>query len=93
MLSKTQLQTMNAIVAEQKGGLGFTAYKCVEEMAELQKEIIKQFNTGKNRREKIIEEMGDVLFNIYYLRHALDIPMDEIAERIDFRYKRMCDKK
>ncbi|MDR1025918.1 MAG: hypothetical protein LBL47_00830, partial [Lactobacillus sp.] len=38
--------------------------KAVEEMAELQKELLKNVNSGKDNAEKILDEIADVYITL-----------------------------
>ena len=44
-------------------GRKYTLLKLVEEMAELQKEILKDVNCGEKDKDAILEEIGDVLLH------------------------------
>lgn len=59
----------------------------MEECSELQKECSKEFRR-KGNKQNIIEEIGDVLICIEYMRLMLDIPEKEIQESIDYKMLR-----
>lgn len=59
-----------------------------EEMAELQKEICKNFR-GQQNKEHIIEEYADVLIMLKTIQIFLYIDDDEIQKMIDFKLDRL----
>jgi NTP pyrophosphatase (non-canonical NTP hydrolase) len=67
--------------------------KVVEECAELQEVLVKSLTKSedyKPKQEKIIEEMGDVMFRIAVLAKALDIE-GEVQSRMEQKAKIMYD--
>lgn len=67
----------------------------IEEMSELIKELVKYKRSKIHFREKaaasrehVIEEMGDVLFMMEYLKHIFSIPDDAIQQIIQDKAKR-----
>lgn len=92
MFDENQSQIATKILAERENGERFAAYKLGEELAELTKELFKQFNVGKERREKIIEEMGDVICNMEFVMLALNISKDEIKTRVNEKFNHIVDK-
>lgn len=67
--------------------------KVVEECAELQEVLVKSLTKGeafKPSEDKIIEEMGDVVFRIAVLARAMDIE-GEVQSRIEQKAKIMYD--
>lgn len=72
-------------------GRNYQIYLAVEEMAELQKELLKDANRGRSVRDEIIEETADVmimleqLINIYQMRQEVTARIDEKLARLDER--------
>ena len=67
--------------------------KVVEECAELQEVLIKSITKSENlkpKKEKIIEEMGDVIFRIRVLARAKNIEL-EVLERIESKANSMYE--
>lgn len=62
----------------------------IEEMAELQKELIKH-RRGKNNRNNIIEECVDVLLTIDILLKVYYASDKEIQNMINFKLNRLRD--
>ena len=60
----------------------------IEEMAELTKEICKDFR-GKGNREHIIEEMADVCIMLNQLMIIYDIKTNEMLDEIDIKTARL----
>ena len=63
----------------------------IEEMAELTKEICKDFR-GKGNREHIIEEMADVCVMIDQLMIIYDIETNELLDEIDIKITRLEER-
>lgn len=63
----------------------------IEEMAELTKEICKDFR-GKGNREHIIEEMADVCIMIDQLMIIYDIETNEMLDEIDIKTARLEER-
>jgi|GEM_PF-5887723 len=54
---------------------------CMEEMAELQKEISKNLR-GKQNREELIKEMADVYICLENLKHIFEVDDEEFENKI-----------
>ena len=63
----------------------------IEEMAELTKEICKDFR-GKGNREHIIEEMADVCIMLDQLMIIYDIKTNEMLDEIDIKTARLEER-
>ena len=63
----------------------------IEEMAELTKEICKDFR-GKGNREHIIEEMADVCILLDQLMIIYDIKTNEMLDEIDIKTARLEER-
>lgn len=63
----------------------------IEEMAELTKEICKDFR-GKGNREHIIEEMADVCIMLDQLMIIYDIETNEMLDEIDIKTARLEER-
>ena len=63
----------------------------IEEMAELTKEICKDFR-GKGNREHIIEEMADVCIMLDQLMIIYDIETNEMLGEIDIKTARLEER-
>lgn len=63
----------------------------IEEMAELTKEICKDFR-GKGNREHIIEEIVDVSIMLEQLQIMYDISSSEMLRAIDSKVKRLEER-
>lgn len=63
----------------------------IEEMAELTKEICKDFR-GKGNREHIIEEMADVCIMLDQLMIIYDIETNEMLDEIDIKTTRLKER-
>lgn len=63
----------------------------IEEMAELTKEICKDFR-GKGNREHIIEEMADVCIMLDQLMIIYDIEPNEMLDEIDIKTARLEER-
>lgn len=63
----------------------------IEEMAELTKEICKDFR-GKGNREHIIEEMADVCIMLDQLMIIYDIKTNEMLGEIDIKTARLEER-
>jgi NTP pyrophosphatase (non-canonical NTP hydrolase) len=92
MLDKNQLDIAAKILTERENGRQFAAYKLGEELAELTKELFKQFNVGKEHRQEIIEEMGDVICNMEFVMIAMNISEKEIKSRVNEKFNKIVDK-
>lgn len=62
----------------------------LEEMAELQKELIKH-KRGKENRNEIVDECVDVLLTIFILLEAYNASEKEIKSLMDFKLNRLRD--
>jgi hypothetical protein len=62
----------------------------IEEIAELTKEITKYFR-GKNSRENIIEEVGDVYIMLDQMRIIFNITDEELEITMNNKMKRLED--
>ena len=62
----------------------------VEEIAELTKEITKYFR-GKDNRENIIEEVGDVYIMLEQMKIIFDISAEELEITTNKKMKRLED--
>lgn len=60
----------------------------IEEMAELQIELLKNMNRGKDNIDKIIDECADVEVVLNYVKLHYDIK-DEVSKRVEFKLKRL----
>lgn len=92
MLDKNQIEIVKKIQAGREDGAQFAAYKLGEELAELTKELFKQFNVGKERREGVIEEMGDVICNMEFVMVSMGISKEDIKRRVDEKFESIVDK-
>lgn len=63
----------------------------IEEMAELTKEICKDFR-GKMDREHLIEEMADVLITMDQLMIMYEISVDEFQQMRERKIERLKEK-
>ena len=63
----------------------------IEEMAELTKEICKDFR-GKGNREHILEEIADVLIMMSQLEIIYDIKTKELMDMTDNKIKRLEER-
>lgn len=63
----------------------------IEEMAELTKEICKDFR-GKSNREHIIEEIADVDIMLQQLMIMYDITIDEILNAVGIKIARLDER-
>ncbi len=63
----------------------------IEEMAELTKEICKDFR-GKGNREHIIEEIADVCIMLDQLMIIYDIETNEMLDEIDIKTARLEER-
>jgi NTP pyrophosphatase (non-canonical NTP hydrolase) len=92
MFDKNQVAIARDILDKRPHGVEYAAYKLGEELAELTKELFKQFNVGKDRRAQIIEEMGDVVCNMEFVKLAMNIDDADIKKRVDEKFERIVDK-
>lgn len=63
----------------------------IEEMAELTKEICKDFR-GKGNREHILEEIVDVSIMLEQLQIMYDISTSEMLEAVESKVKRLEER-
>lgn len=63
----------------------------IEEMAELTKEICKDFR-GKGNKDHILEEIADVCIMIEQLMIMYDFSLDMLAEKTDDKLVRLEDR-
>ena len=63
---------------------------CVEEMAELTKQIMKNVNRKRDNKDKIIEETADVLVTTLYVAEI--VGYDEVMKVIDQKIKKLENK-
>lgn len=64
---------------------------CIEELAELQKELTKHLR-GKENWDHIVEEIADVQLMIYQMQHYFQIDPEEIERRIANKIDRTLNK-
>lgn len=67
--------------------------KVIEECAELQEVLIKSLTKSegfKPKKEKIVEEMGDVMYRIMVLIQVLEVE-DEVEKRIEEKSQHLYD--
>ena len=62
----------------------------LEEMAELQKELMKH-RRGKDNRDKIVDEGVDVLLTIFILIQVYNAQEDEVKNLMEFKLNRLRD--
>jgi NTP pyrophosphatase (non-canonical NTP hydrolase) len=72
---------------EEKNGRNYQLTVCVEELAELQKEISKQIR-GENNIRKIAEEVSDVLICLDQLDMFFDLK-ESIEFYVEYKLKRL----
>lgn len=60
----------------------------IEEMAELQIELLKNMNRGKDNIDEIIDECADVEVVLNYVKLHYNIK-DEVAKRVKFKLNRL----
>lgn len=66
--------------------------KLIEELTELQHVMIKYLTKSeafKPKKKDMIEEMGDVLFRMSVVCDVLDIPQDDLEERMEQKWEIM----
>ena len=68
------------------------ALVAVEELAELQKELLKNINRNKWNREQIIDEIADVRIMLEQLNFIYGIENDELEERVKEKVERLRQK-
>ena len=66
-------------------GKKYTLLKLVEEMAELQKEILKDVNCGEKDKDAILEEIGDVLLHLTCAQKLYKFTPAQIHNRIAYK--------
>ena len=66
-------------------GRKYTLLKLVEEMAELQKEILKDVNCGEKDKDAILEEIGDVLLHLTCAQKLYKFTPAQIHNRIAYK--------
>ena len=66
-------------------GKKYTLLKLVEEMAELQKEILKDINCGEKDKDGILEELGDVLLHLTCAQKIYNFTPGQIHNRIAYK--------
>lgn len=60
----------------------------LEEMSELQKEILKNINRGKNNINEIIDETADVEIMLEQMKHIFNIK-EAVAKRIPIKLEKV----
>lgn len=70
-------------------GMENQLHKCIEEMAELTKEIAKSFRPGETTTEKLAEECGDVIITLEQLRIMFDIN-ERVCEYMDRKVENLA---
>lgn len=92
-MTKKQIDEIVALAIETYG-VSQQLNQVNEELAELIVEVAKN-KRGFNNRDKIIEEMGDVLHCFEYLKMILDIQDEEIRDAMEYKigrtYRRIMD--
>lgn len=68
------------------------AYVCVEEMSELTKEILKNFNRGKDNKEEMLEEFVDVLITLRQLQIIMKFDNEKIKETMNKKLHRLEER-
>lgn len=66
-------------------GRKYTLLKLVEEMAELQKEILKDVNCGEKDKDAILEEIGDVLLHLTCAQQLYGFTGPQVHNRIAYK--------
>ena len=61
----------------------------VEELAELQKELLKNINRGKNNRDRVIDEIADVMIMVEQLYIIYGIKHHEIDDHVETKLERL----
>lgn len=74
--------------AIQKWGKEAQLLVVLEEMSELQKEILKNINRGKDNLSEIIDETADVEIMLEQLKYIYDIHT-QVAERIPIKLEKV----
>lgn len=85
-----QTKTLLLRQALEKYGEPIQLIMVIEEIAELTKEISKYFR-GKNNRENIIEEVGDVYIMLEQMKMIFDISAEELEITMSKKIKRLED--
>jgi NTP pyrophosphatase (non-canonical NTP hydrolase) len=67
-------------------GSRYTLLKLVEELAELQKEILKDVNCKEKDKDAILEEIGDVVLHIECAMRIYNIVPAQIHNRIAYKF-------
>lgn len=78
--------------AVKKYGADYQIDRCIEEMSELTKELLKD---RRKRRDisvtkKILSELGDVIFTLHHIQTAYCFDDEEISDALDkslYRFK------
>lgn len=74
--------------AIQRWGVSAQLLMVLEEMSELQKEILKNINRGKDNLDAIIDETADVEIMLAQLKHIYQI-QKQVQERIPVKLEKV----
>lgn len=87
-------KTRQIIVDIQKfKGEKFAVFCCIEEMAELSKELLKNINRGKDNRDDILGELADVMICLEHLKMIYDIQDTQLWQMINEKMPRKWNQK
>lgn len=87
------MTTIKSIIQKAIDTYGYDLQKqvAIEEMAELTKEICKDFR-GKENRDNIIEEIADVQIMIYQLMAMYNINDTDLAILMELKINRLSER-
>lgn len=86
MIEKVEKEIVKCAV--EKWGKQAQLLMVLEEMAELQKEILKHLNRGKDNIDEIIDETADVEIMLEQLKYIFDIEQ-AVADRIPIKLQKV----
>jgi len=74
--------------ATKKWGVVAQYDQCIEEMAELSKELLKNINRGKDNYDEIVEETADVIVCLEHIKLAYELSDNKLNEVLNEKMPR-----
>lgn len=90
--NKSNFSLENNLISQliEKFGKDRQIMQTLEEFSELQKELLKNINRGKDNKKEILEEFVDVTFMLRQIKAIYDFTDKEIQEELEAKMSKVA---
>lgn len=90
--NKSNFSLENNLISQliEKFGKDRQIMQTLEEFSELQKELLKNINRGKDNKKEILEEFVDVTFMLRQIKAIYDFTDKEIQEELEVKMSKVA---